>query len=307
MSLYVGIDGGGTKTTCVVGDEASTLAVVCGPGSNVIRLGEEKASAALREVLARACSRAGVSPLRVCAACIGVAGATDSETSTAIRRIASQALPNASVKVFGDMVIAFEAALEGMPGVITISGTGSIAYGRNAADETARAGGWGYRVSDEGSGHWIGHAAVRGVLQALDSGRETLLRERILRQWKLNSHEELVRYANGDPTPNFAELFAVVHQAARERDAEAITVLKRAGTELAILSSTVLHRLWKPDQAVRVALAGGVFENSAEVRNAFHGALRQVWPKAAVCFKITDPVIGALWMARKHGLQTGVH
>ena len=306
MSLYIGIDGGGTKTTCAVGDDGSTLAVVSGPGSNVVRLGEEQACAGLRETLAQACSEAGISPLRVQSVCVGAAGATSQEIAALIKKTISQALPNASVKVVGDMVIAFEAALRGLPGVIAISGTGSIAYGCNSAEKTARAGGWGHRISDEGSGHWIGHAAVSAVMKSIDSGHETVLRERILRHWSLSSTDDLVRYANREPAPNFAELFEIVQQAAKERDVEASVLLNRAGVELAMLVSTVLHRLWSPADVVRVVLAGGVFTNSPDVRTAFHTALRPIWPKAAVCFKITDPVVGALWMARKNGVRMGV-
>jgi len=306
MSLYMGIDGGGTKTTCAVGDDTSTLAVATGPGSNVVRLGEEQACAGLRESIALACSEAAVSPLRIEFVCLGAAGATSPEIAAIIKQAASQALPNATVKVVGDMVIAFEAALRGMPGVIAISGTGSIAYGCNSSGKSARAGGWGHRISDEGSGHWIGHAAVNAVMRAVDAGRDTTLCDRILQAWKLRSIDDLVRYANREPSPNFSELFAVVQQAAKEHDLEASALLNRAGVELAMLASTVLHRLWKPEDVVRVVLAGGVFTNSPEVRNAFHTALRPIWSKAAVCFKITDPVVGALWMARRASVRTGV-
>jgi glucosamine kinase len=307
MSLFLGIDGGGTKTTCAVADDASTLAVVSGPGSNVVRLGEETAISGLRETLAMACSQSGVSPLRVHSVCIGAAGASNKDIAALIKKAVSDALPNASVKIVGDMVIAFEAALHGMPGVIAISGTGSVAYGCNASGQSARAGGWGHRISDEGSGHWIGHTAVTEVMRAVDGGRETVLRERILREWNLTSTDDLVRCANGDPSPNFADLFGVVQQAAKEQDKLAVSIVSRAGAELARLVATVLYRLWKPTDAARVVLAGGVFTNSPEVRNAFHSALRPAWPKAAVCFKITDPVIGALWMARKNGVKVGAH
>ena len=69
----------------------------------------------------------------------------------------------ARVVVVNDALVALEAAIPGGPGVVIISGTGSIAYGRNAAGEAARAGGWGYVLGDEGSGYWIGRAALRAV------------------------------------------------------------------------------------------------------------------------------------------------
>ena len=69
-------------------------------------------------------------------------------------------------------MIALEAAFGSGPGVIVIAGTGSIAYGRNREGQTARAGGWGFAISDEGSGHWIGRTAVAAAIGAWDEDPE---------------------------------------------------------------------------------------------------------------------------------------
>jgi AraC-like DNA-binding protein len=111
MAFYIGIDGGGTKTTCAVGDEQSLLATANGSGSNVVRLGEQQAKLGLQSAIAQACREASVSPLRVVAACIGAAGATNPDVNAAVKVMARQILPNAEVTVVGDMVIAHEAAL----------------------------------------------------------------------------------------------------------------------------------------------------------------------------------------------------
>ena len=303
MSLYLGIDGGGTKTTCAVGDDVSVLAVETGGGSNVVRLGEQQARAGLLETIARACTSAQISPLRVNAVCVGAAGAMHPEVNAAVKQMVQKVMPNASVSVVGDMVIAMEAALNEHPGVVAIAGTGSIVYGRNLKGETARAGGYGYRISDEGSGQWIGRTAIAEVMRAHDLGRETKLLDDILAEWNLASRDELVRHANATPAPNFAELFPVVQKAAKHRDVLACEVLKKAGAELAELALIVLHRLWTTEQAVRVGVAGGVFANSEHVRRSFYNSLRAAWPALSVCFKVTDPVVGALWMARRMGTR----
>ena len=306
MSLYIGIDGGGTKTTCAVGDDVSVLAVATGPGSNVVRLGEEQVRVGLREAIAKACAAADVSPLRIQSVCVGAAGASNPDVNASLKQMVRQVLPNAEVNVVGDMVIAMEAVLNEHPGVVAIAGTGSIVYGRNARGETARAGGWGFRISDEGSGQWIGRTAVAEVMRAADSGRETILLERILQQWKLSSREDLVRHSNGNPSPNFAELFPVVEKAAKDRDPIADKIVIRAGAELAHLAAVVLRRLWKPGDVVRIGVAGGVFANSMHVKQSFYNSLRAAWPTIAVCFKITDPVVGALWMARRVDALPGI-
>jgi glucosamine kinase len=305
MSFYLGIDGGGTKTTCVVGDESSVLATANGSGSNIVRLGEAEAKVGLQAAISQACCGANVSPLRIQAACVGAAGAANPEVNAAVRKIVRQILPNAEVTVVGDMVIAHEAALHHHPGVVAIAGTGSIAYGRNEQGETARAGGWGFAISDEGSGQWIGRTAVSEAMRAFDAQRETGLLDRILQEWKLASRDDLIRHANASPAPSFAELFPAVQQAASERDVIASDILMRAGAELAQLVLIALHRLWKPSELVRIGVAGGVFANSEQVRRSFYNSLRAAWPKTSVCFKVSDPVMGALGMARRMHAKAG--
>jgi glucosamine kinase len=305
MAFYIGIDGGGTKTTCAVGDEQSLLATANGSGSNVIRLGEQQAKLGLQSAIAQACREASVSPLRVVAACIGAAGATNPDVNSAVKMMARQILPNAEVTVVGDMVIAHEAALHHQSGVVAIAGTGSIAYGVNEQGETARAGGWGFAISDEGSGQWIGRTAVSEAMRAFDAQRDTFLLERILEAWKLSSRDDLIRHANASPPPSFAEIFPVVQQAAVERDVIASDILTRAGAELAQLVLVVAHRLWRPAEMVRVGVAGGVFGNSEQVRRSFYNSLRAAWPKSSVCFKVSDPVVGALGLARRMQTRAG--
>ncbi len=305
MAFYIGIDGGGTKTTCAVGDEQSLLGTAIGSGSNMVRLGEAQAKVGLQSAIAQACCEANVSPLRVAAACIGAAGAANPEVNAAVKQMARTILPNAEVAVVGDMVIAHEAALHHHSGVVAIAGTGSIAYGRNEQGETARAGGWGFAISDEGSGQWIGRTAVSEAMRAFDAQRETFLLERILEAWKLDSRDDLIRHANASPPPSFAGIFPVVEQAAVERDVIALDILMRAGAELAQLVLIVMHRLWRPVELVRIGVAGGVFANSEQVRRAFYNSLRAEWPKTSVCFQISDPVMGALGLARRIQAKAG--
>jgi N-acetylglucosamine kinase-like BadF-type ATPase len=299
MPLFLGIDGGGTKTTCVVGDERSILGTGTGSGSNVIRLGEAEARAGLHAAISQACCEAKVSPLRIQFACVGAAGAGNPKTAAVVKSTVRNILPNAEVNVVGDMVIAHEATLHSDPGVLVIAGTGSIAYGRNAAGETARAGGWGFAVSDEGSGQWIGKTAVVVALRAFDSQRPTLLMDRIMTGWNLGSRDDLVRHANSNPGPNFAELFPVVQQTAQEGDKLAIEVLSRAAAELCDLASIVIKRLWKSSERVRVGVAGGVFVNSPQVCESFQTWLHETRPLVDVSFDITEPVHGALSLARR--------
>src|SRR4051812_19793274 len=168
MPYYVGVDAGGTKTECAVGDDHATLGRSTAASCKIQRVGETAARAALLDAIRRACDAAAVSPADVSHTCIGIAGASDPQVVALIADMAREFV-GGEVEVVGDNAVAMEAAFRGGPGVITIAGTGSIVYGRNERGEFARSGGWGPVVSDEGSADWIGRRAVAITVRALDT------------------------------------------------------------------------------------------------------------------------------------------
>ena len=301
MAFYLGIDGGATKTACVIGDEASVLGSGTAGSSNLIRVDDEQARDALAMAVAQACTTAGISPQQISATCVGAAGAARAEISARIQQIVAAIVPG-RVEVVGDMIIALQAAFGDGPGVVVIAGTGSIAYGRNGQGEIIRAGGWGFAASDEGSGYWIGRSAVSAVMQAHDEGESTALTDAIMNDFDAHSWDQLVMSANTSPPPDFASLLPAVLSAADKGDVIARDVLTKAGGELAKLGEMVIRRL-SLGAAVPVAMAGGVFRNSALVRQVFYNELRSRYPAAAVNGTVIDPVRGALELARKAGRQ----
>lgn len=309
MAYYLGIDGGGTKTRCLLADETTVLAKAMAGGSNIVRLGETQAREALRTVVHAVCATANIAPEQICAICIGAAGAARPEIATKIRSIIAELTSistSAKIEVVGDTEIALEAAFGAGPGVIAIAGTGSIVYGRDAAGHSARAGGWGFAVSDEGSGHWIGRHAISAILNARDQGLETTLTALLLQSWKLRTIDELVQKANSTPPPDFPRLFPVVLHAADEGDPIARDLLSDAGAKLANLAAIVLRRLAPHTTAVPqvpavlpVAMTGSVFRQSAIVRQIFYNTLQESFPDIHVREDLVDPVEGALAMAKR--------
>jgi N-acetylglucosamine kinase-like BadF-type ATPase len=322
VAYYIGIDGGGTKTTCAVGAESSLLATNTTGPSNITRVSEARAREALHTAIREACAQAKIDPSQVKRACIGVAGAGSKEIVGRIHQIVAE-LVSGQIKVVGDMQIALEAAFGAGPGVIVIAGTGSIAYGRNAQGRTARAGGWGFAISDEGSAHWIGRTVVSQVVRAIDesmsnermadegisdeqrhpqTAAEALpLFQKIKEAWKFQSLDELVRIANSNP--DFAGLFPGIVSAADAGDELAQQVHTQAGQELARLAGIVIGRLFSRENralaAAPLAMIGGVFRHSSRVRQVFCEEIRKIDANVAVNPQIIDPVMGALEMARK--------
>lgn len=304
MGFFLGIDGGGTKTSCLIGDDRSVLGSARSGASNVVRVGEVQSRKALAEVIDQACSVAKVDPAQITRACVGAAGAARPEVVKFVRKVIAEIVGRkCEIEVVGDMIIALQAPFGSGPGVIVIAGTGSIAYGRSASGATARAGGWGHAVSDEGSGHWIGRAAVARILRASDESEESakVLLEACEKSWGVCTLEELVLKANASPSPDFAELFPAVLGAADSGDELATAVLSQAGSELAKLGGIVVRRLFPNEADVPVAMSGGIFANSSVVREVFYNELSRECPSAAVNAAIADPVQGALERARNPG------
>jgi glucosamine kinase len=301
VSIFLGIDGGGSKTSCVIGDENSVLGTGASAGSNVVRVGEQRARESLSAGVRQACASANVTPTQIARTCVGIAGGALPEIAGVVRSILSEFV-SGEVEVVGDMVIAMEAAFRSGPGVIVIAGTGSIAYGRNSAGEIARAGGWGFAISDEGSGHWIGRSAVAASMRAYDEAQAKsagLLLEGIMKSWGVTTHDQLVVFANGAPPPDFAALFPAVNSAADAGDATARAVLTQAGVELASLGKIVMGRLFGNVESVPVAVSGGVFCNHEVVRRVFYDRLRAERPQVTPNATLVNPSMGALELARK--------
>jgi glucosamine kinase len=301
MAFFLGIDGGGTKTRCVLADETTVVAKSMTGGCSVIRHGEQQAREALHSAIGQVCTTGKIPLERIGGICIGVTGAARPEIAGKIRGIVSEMVPGlsaAKIEVIGDNVIALEAAFGTGAGVITIAGTGSIVYGRDADGKTVRAGGWGFAVSDEGSGYWIGRRAISAILAARDRGGEAALEAMVLHAWKIKGIDELVQQANATPPPDFPRLFSIVLRAAEEGDDAARGLLTEAGMELARLTTIAVRRLVTAGM-LPISTTGSVFRQSAEVRQVFYNTLRASFPGIEVRQDLADPVEGALARARR--------
>ena len=297
MPFFLGIDGGGTKTRCIVGDEKSQLGTGSSSSSKVQRVGEACARDALAAAVHEACVRADISPQQIARTCAGITGSARPEIAGMMRDLMSS-IVGGEVEIVGDVEIAFEDAFGSGPGVVVIAGTGSIAYGRNLKGETARAGGWGYAISDEGSGHWIGVEAVRQALRAHDRGERSGLLDDLMAGLGARDFGDFIVRLNGSPLIDFAPLFPIVLAASDNGESVASEILKRAGRELAGLAGVVIERLFG-GQSISVATHGGVLASSTIVRKYFAQELKSRYSRAACLEREIDPARGALERARR--------
>jgi len=315
VPYYLGIDGGGTKTTCAVGNESSLLVTAMAGPSNVVRVGERRARESLQMAAQQACAAAGIVLAQVERTCVGGSGAARPELAEKVRGFLAEIL-STPIDVIGDMEIALEAAFDRGPGVVVIAGTGSIAYGRDPQGRTARAGGWGFAIGDEGSAHWIGRTAITAVLKSSDrdpQAAQSALAEALCKEWNVNSLSDLARVANSLPPPNFAALFPPL---VSTEDEVSRSILGQAGRELAEVASVVMNRLFEKNDTlfekdhtgpVPVATTGGVFRHAAMVRDVFYNELHVLDSRALINRRVVEPVEGALRLARKAAQSSAVN
>jgi glucosamine kinase len=299
VPYYLGIDGGGTKTTCALGDESHVLATVTAGPSNVVRVGEQRTRESLHDAVRRACVAAGIAPAQVACTCIGASGAARPEITSVVRSALAEVV-SGTLLVVSDMETSLDAAFDTGPGVIVIGGTGSSAYGRNPQGMTAHAGGWGFAIGDEGSAHWVGREAVRCALRASDEtgDNHAEFAAALCAAWRVDSLSDLALTASSVPPPDFAALFPIV---AANTDETASDIQSRAGKELARIAAIVIGRLFPAHEtdAVPVAMIGGVFRHAPVVRESFYNELRQFDGRVELNREVVEPVDGALGMARR--------
>jgi len=263
-TLFLGVDGGQSSTTALVGDDTGRVLGmgVGGPCNHVgAAEGRERLARAVRESLEKACVQAGLDPhdVRFEAACFGMSGGPADKQA-----ILAKVIPARILVVTHDALIALVGATGGEPGVITIAGTGSIAFGRNAAGETARAGGWGYLFGDEGGGFDIVRQALRAALRFEEGwGPPTALHAMLLEATGARDANDALHifYTLDWPRSRVAALAVRVDEAAVQGDTVARDILHSAAQNLAALCTSVRSRLWKTGETARIAAVGGVFHS----------------------------------------------
>jgi N-acetylglucosamine kinase-like BadF-type ATPase len=307
---FLGVDGGQSSTTAIIGDETGRVRGV-GRGGPCNHVGASEARAkfvsAIHASVGAACSEAGLdaAAVRFVSACLGFSGGPADKQA-----MVGQILASDRTAVTDDASIALTGALAGQPGIVVIAGTGSIAFGRNGEGRTARAGGWGYLFGDEGGGFWIVREALRAALRWEEGwGPPTALRPMLLdavAAWNSgarNINDLMHRcYTPEFPRPRIAGLSLVVNTAAENGDPTAQNILRAAAGELARLARAVGGQLFEASlvnsglvdsrQSVRCAYAGGVFHNRI-LLNSFRQALGGD-PGLVVTPPVYDPVVGAL-------------
>lgn len=306
LPLLLGVDGGGSKTLALITDaEGHELGRGLAGPSNYHAVGVEAAyaaldaavTAALAEVATRLPSAIPASPFA--ALCLGLAGVARPEDRPVIQAWAETRYPGVPATIVHDAHLVLAAGTPELWGLALICGTGSMAYGADPAGRSARAGGWGYLLGDEGSGYALGLAALRAVMRAADGrGPATALTAAVLAQWGLQQPQDLVRYVYRPELgrTEIAALAALVDAAAGQGDAVAQALTAEAGRELALAVQAVARHLAFTG-ATPCAVAGGVLVKGQAVATAFRAAAVELELQLEPFTPVAEPAWGAIRLA----------
>ena len=301
--LWFGIDGGGTRSRiALVDDKLHMVAYAEGASTNIYSVTSEQVGRNLQEIITQACTMVGIRREELQGGCIGSAGLGRKKEIDWYRSIITSILGDSvPVALCTDGEILLCGGLGSLEGFCLISGTGSLALGRSSDGQLIRAGGWGYRLGDEGSAWWIGHMAIVRSLRSME-GRDipTTLLDHIIREFGLAGVEDLVEFIHHRSTKaQEASIAPLVTSLAQNGDTLALRILHEAAEELVALIGSVIERM-PPIVKKELVLAGGVFDHDRIVRNRFLEKFRLRYPLFTIIEPKGSALDGACRLAFEH-------
>jgi len=294
----LGIDAGGTKTVALLADgEGRIVAEGRAGGANLQTEGELQVEKVLHDVIEQVTHGRNITPAAVC---LGMAGVDREADGRTIREIMVRLGYRSNTLIVNDALIALVAGAGQSPGLVVISGTGSIAFGVSHRGLAARAGGWGPTLGDEGSGYWIGRRALEAVTRDADGrGPRTELTHLVLEHFQLPRPQSLVAEIYHQPQGRraIAALAPLVDGARAEGDLVATEIMIEAADELARAAESVIARLEMRGEQFPILLSGGILKRSEWLSAELARRMAEVAPRSAVLPLTHEPALGAVRLA----------
>ena len=263
----MGIDGGGTRTRVALADEAGRESARAEGPPTLIDPADPKATIGVIVDLCRRVAAKGGADLPVAGLWAGIAGAGTEPTRGIVETALREAGLSSRTSVGADAEAIFHDAFPSGPGILLISGTGSIALARGGDGSRVRVGGWGAHLGDQGSGYRIGMAALRALARGEDGrGAPTMLRDRVLEVLEVPGPTDLIKWTATARKADVAALVPLICEVAEAGDQAATTVIEKAVDELVGHVRTLVQRLEPWPATPEVALAGGVIEKAGPLR-----------------------------------------
>lgn len=306
--MFLGVDGGGTKTAFALIDAHGGVLARHEEGSTYhVDAGMPAVATTLQRGVQALLATAGVDGGAVDYAFFGLPAYGEDRAAQRELDAAAGAILGPERTLCGnDMVCSWAGSLACMDGISVIAGTGSMAYGE-VAGRQARAGGWGELFSDEGSAHWIARAGLT-LFSRMSDGRAPkgalygLMRERLALEDDLDLCAVVYGELDGERS-RVAQLARLVSEAAAQGDEQARAIFVDAARELAAMVDAVRDRLdVAADLPLPVSYTGGLFGDGGLLRAPFEQALAACARPYRLQAPRLAPVLGAaLYAARSAG------
>ncbi|MFC4023910.1 N-acetylglucosamine kinase [Oceanobacillus longus] len=264
MGFVLGIDGGGTKTVAAIADRNGDILAQTRTGStNPNATSKQELEKIFRGLFSVLEEQLPDSFQKITHLFAGIAGAGNKANQIFLKEMIKRFVPaTTSVVVEPDTINALYSGTYGKPGIVQISGTGSITYGIDSSLKHARVGGWGYLLGDEGSGYDIGRQGMMAVLKAYDGrGIDTDMSQKMFTFFKVDNGQDLIQkiYTSPRPKNEISALSKIVIQSYHKQDPVAEGIIANVIEEITCSIETLYKKLFSEHDKVRVVLCGGVF------------------------------------------------
>ena len=303
MKYYIGINGGGTKTSCVLtDDQLNVLQTGESFAANPLAVGFDKSTECLFDLVVSVTEKEKINFKAIEFLSIGLAGVGRIKNRGRLLKIILEKFSSAKdiiqkIKIFTDAEIALEGSFNGKAGAILITGTGSIIYGKKESGEIFRVGGFGKIIGDEGSGYSIGRKGLTAAAKYFDGRNgETALVKKISEQYGIQDSNQLVNKIHMD---NFdvASTAKLVIDCADEGDDTCRNILDQESDELLFHVSVLLKKM-NVDQ-LDLCLSGSLLTNANYYSNLLEIKIRKTLPQINIKPAVFPPEIGAILLAKK--------
>ena len=294
--LYLGVDGGGTRTTAVVADEKGNLiAKTVGDSINYYSMGLEVARKNMSDIIDELSLVTGSKHFE--GAFVGMSALNDKAQEEELVAFTSGVIDAEKIGMDSDLFVAMESMLTDKPCAVVISGTGSMVIARDENGKVHHTGGWGFILGDEGSGYDIAIKGIKSAIRGYEgSAPETVLSEILPAFYDCENMDALIDVFYDPPMArkNIASFSRRVRESAAEGDAVCVDIILSSARDLAMTALALFKRF---EYKFRIGLWGGIFQYSEMFRNEFNRIMNENGYESDL-LKF-PPEIGAIFAAYK--------
>ena len=296
MGYYIGIDGGGTKTTAAVADDNGLMFKKEGKSINFYSVGMECARENLRAVVGEIEAELKTDSFE--AAVIGCSALDGEAEGELINELCGGVINAQKIKMTSDVHIALESVGESACPCVAVCGTGSMAVGRDCNQNILIAGGWGHIVGDEGSAYAIAIDGLKLCCEECDKGENTPLLKSATEFFGVDDFRNAIDVIYSPETTKdvIAAFASCVGKLAEKGDEAATEILTRQAEKFAQTVLTLLNKIKLCDT---LGLYGGVLKNNPLFTEVFSEKIKEKYPETKIILLDTPPEESAMKLARK--------